>query len=155
MEFCLMKNKSFLIADDDSQFRQLMEEILLKVYPDEEIIIHHAETGAEAISIFKSSLTEDKPVDIVITDYAMPEATGSEVIDFIIQKHPVPIVVVSAVAEAHSHDFIQEGAIYFLPKPFDIETAKNVIHGALELNVNPDEIQKAKDAITRLKSMNL
>ena len=150
-----MKNKIFLIADDDAQFRQLMEEILLKIYPEEEIVIRLAETGVEAISIFKSGLTEGNAVDLVITDYAMPEATGSEVIDYIIQKHPVPIVVVSAVAEAHSHDFIQEGAIYFLPKPFDIETAKNVINGALELKVNPDEIQKAKDAITRLKSMDL
>lgn len=150
-----MKNKIFLIADDDAQFRQLMEEILLKIYPEEEIEIHLAETGVEAISIFKSRLKEDNPVDLVITDYAMPEATGSEVIDFIIHEHPVPIVVVSAVAEAHSHDFIQEGAIYFLPKPFDIETARNVICGALELKISPDEIRKAKDAITRLKSMDL
>ena len=150
-----MKNKTFLIADDDVQFSQLMEEILLKIYPGEEMEIRHAKTGVEAISIFKSCLKEGNPVDIVITDYAMPEATGSDVIDFIIHKHPVPIVVVSAVAEAHSHDFIQEGAIYFLPKPFDIETAKRVINRALELKVNPDEIQKAKDAIERLKSMNL
>jgi len=42
-----------------------------------------------------------------------------------------------------------------MPKPFDIETAKSVIQEALELKINPDEIQKAKDAITRLKSMDL
>ena len=42
----------------------------------------------------------------------MPEATGSDVIINIINKHPTPIVVMSAVPKAHDHDFIQEDAIY-------------------------------------------
>ena len=149
------ENKSFLIADDDEQFRQLMEEILLKIFPDEDISVLHASTGTEAISVFESTLAEGNPIDVVITDYAMPEATGSDVIGHIIQKHPVPIIVVSAVPEAQTHDFINEGALYFMPKPFDIASAKKVINEALPLKVNPAEITKAREAIDRLKSLNI
>ena len=150
-----MQNKTFLIADDNEQFRQLMEEILLKIFLDEDITVLHAATGTEAISVFESALAEGNTIDVVITDYAMPGATGSDVIDHIIQKHPVPIVVVSAVPEALNHDFINEGAIYFMPKPFDIASAKKVINEALSLKVNLAEIMKARDAIDRLKSLNI
>ena len=150
-----MGNITFLIADDEVEFRQLMEEMLIKIYAGEAITILHAATGAEAISEFERSLRAGKPVDVVITDYAMPEATGSDVIEYIVGKHPVPIVVVSGVEEAQTHDFIQEGAIYFLKKPFDIATAKNVLDTALALNIDPDNITKAEEAIERLKNLNL
>ncbi len=101
----------------------------------------------------KNCLNSNDPIDVVITDYAMPEATGSDVIINIINKHPTPIVVVSAVPEAHDHDFIQEGAIYFLPKPFDIDTAKNVMDTAIAMKIDQGDIDKAIEAIDRLKSL--
>jgi CheY-like chemotaxis protein len=150
-----METKTILIADDNEQFRQLMEEIILKIFPDMNVIIHHAETGTEAIAAFKQSITDGSPFDVVITDYSMPGATGSKVIEEVISMHPVPIIVVSAVPEAYKHDFIQEGAVYFLPKPFDIATAKKTMNAAFALKINPDDIRKAYEALEQLKSLNL
>ena len=150
-----MNKKTFLVADDDDQFRLLMEEILIKIFTDEAIKVLHASNGTEAINIFEKYLNSNSPIDVVITDYAMPEATGSDVIISIINKKPTPIVVVSAVPEAHDHDFIQEGAIYFLPKPFDISTARNVMDAAIAMKIDQSDIDKATDAIDRLKSLDV
>ena len=67
----------------------------------------------------------------------------------------MPIVVVSAFQEAVKHDFIQEGAIYFLKKPFNMSAAHNALHAAAALKINPQDIQKAVDAIERLRKLNL
>ncbi len=48
-----MNKKTFLVADDDDQFRLLMEEILIKIFTDEEIRVLHASNGMEAIKIFE------------------------------------------------------------------------------------------------------
>ncbi len=148
-----MNTKSFLIADDDEQFQHLLEDILVKIYSDDTVTVLHAATGTEAVSIFEDRTENKEFIDVVITDYAMPEATGSDVIDHVMKKNPTPVVVVSAVAEAWEHDFIQEGAIYFLPKPFDYATAKNVMDAATSLKIDHDDIKKASEAIERLKSL--
>ena len=85
----------------------------------------------------------------------MPEKTGSHVIESIMKQHPVPIVVVSAFPEAQHRDFIREGAIYFLKKPFDVEAAKNALNAAAALKILPSDIQIAKEALERLKSLDI
>ena len=81
-----MSAKTFLIADDDEQFRHLLEDILVKIYADDTVTILHAATGKEAISIFEDRTNKKEFIDVVITDYAMPEATGSDVIDYVIKE---------------------------------------------------------------------
>ncbi|MCP4724571.1 MAG: response regulator [bacterium] len=150
-----MKSAVILLADDDQEFREFMDDIIERIFPDKDIKVIHAATGKEAIDIYLKAIDEDTQLDVVITDYAMPGATGSEVIDTIIKKKPLPIIVVSAAQEAYSKDFIQEGAVYFLPKPFEIETVKQVITEALELNILPEDIKKAEEAIEKLKNLGL
>jgi len=149
-----MSDKKFLIVDDEEDFRELLEEMLLVIYPDEKITVDHAELVAKAVTLIDKNITENSFYDVVITDYAMPKETGSSLIDYINRTHPVPIIVVSGVAEALKHDFIQEGAVYFLPKPFDINTAKNVLNEALSYRISSDEIMTAEKAIARLNGTN-
>ncbi|MFC1513384.1 response regulator [candidate division KSB1 bacterium] len=150
-----MKKRNFLVADDDENFHEILEEILLVVFPDDDINILHAINGSKAIQLFDESLKDNNPIDVVITDYAMPEASGSDVIRHVMDKHPTPVIVVSAVPEAKDKDFIQEGAIYFLPKPFDVETAREVMEKAVGLKIIQKDIDKAMEAIGRLKKIGL
>ncbi len=150
-----MKSAVILLADDDQEFREFMDDIIDRIFPDKEIKIVHAATGKEAIDYYLNSIETNEQLDVVITDYAMPGATGSDVIDTIIKNKPLPIIVVSAAQEAYSRDFIQEGAVYFLPKPFEIETVKQVISEALELKILPEDIKKAEEAIEKLKNLGL
>jgi len=150
-----MSNKKFLIVDDEKDFRQLMEEILLMIYPDEKIVVDHAESVAKAVAEIDKKITKNAPYDVVITDYSMPEETGSILIEYINRTHPVPIIVVSGVAEALDHDFVQEGAVYFLPKPFDIDTARTVVNAALLHTISSSEVKRAEEAIEKLKGTNI
>ncbi|MFC1492537.1 response regulator [candidate division KSB1 bacterium] len=150
-----MKSAVILLADDDQEFRDFMDDIIERIFPDKDIEVIHAATGKEAIDFYNKAIDEGTQLDIVITDYAMPGATGSDVIDTIIKNKPLPIIVVSAAQEAYSRDFIQEGAVYFLPKPFEIETVKQVITEALELKILPEDIKKAEEAIEKLKNLGL
>ncbi len=144
-----------MVADDDPEFRDLMNDIINNIFDDEEIQIVKAENGKNAIELFDKHLDEEEPIDIVVTDFVMPEASGSDVIDHIMKKHPVPIVVVSAFPEALSHDFIQEGAIYFLRKPFNVSAAKGALNAATALKIIPKDLEKAKEAIDRLRKLNI
>lgn len=150
-----MTSRKFLIADDDPDFRELMQDIIHNVFSGDEITILQAGNGVEAIEQFEQSVDSGATVDIVITDFVMPEKTGSQVIEFIMQKHPVPIVVVSAFPEARHRDFLREGAIYFLKKPFDIASAKNALNAAVALKILPADIQIAREALERLKSLDI
>lgn len=150
-----MSIKKFLIVDDDENFRQLMVDMILVIYRDEEIFVDQVESVAKAISIIEKKSTEHAPYDVVITDYAMPEESGSSLIEYINRTHPVPIIVVSGVSEALNHDFIQEGAVYFLSKPFDINAARNVINAALLHTISSVEKVKAEEAIEKLKGLSM
>jgi len=144
-----------MIVDDDPEFRNLMEDIIATIFPDDDVTIISAENGREAIELFDKSFENSTQIDFVITDFVMPEASGSDVIEHIMQSNPVPIVVVSAFPEALQHDFIQEGAIYFLRKPFNISAARNALNAAVALKILPNDIMKARDALDRLKNINL
>lgn len=150
-----MKNRKILVVDDDPGFRDLMQGIIFRIFNEDEVDIVVAEDGKQAIEVFDKHSSDSPVFDCIITDFVMPEATGSDVIEYVMQKNPVPIVVVSAFQEALEHDFIQEGAVSFLRKPFSMDAAKNALETAIALNIIPDDIQKARDALDRLKKLNI
>ncbi len=148
-----MDKITMLIADDEDQFRNFLMDVIKTVLPDKEITYLIAKNGKEAKLIFDERVDKGESLDIVITDFSMPEASGSEVIEHIINKKPLPVIVVSGVSEAAEHDFIHEGAVYFLPKPFELSAVKEVILQAIDLKILPEDISKALDAIEKLKDM--
>lgn len=148
-------NRKILVVDDDPGFRELMQGIITRIFEEDDVDIFIAEDGKKAIEVYDEHLEESPVFDCIITDFVMPEATGSDVIEYVMQKSPVPIVVVSAFPEALEHDFIQEGAISFLRKPFSMDAAKKALNIAVALNIIPEDIQKARDALDRLRNISL
>jgi CheY-like chemotaxis protein len=101
-----------LIVDDDTEITNMLSEVLT----DEGYSVCSALSGAEALSIIRSS-----PPVLVLLDYWMPVMTGAEVIarlrsgDF----PTLPIVLMSANARAET--LISTGATAFLAKPFNLD----------------------------------
>lgn len=100
-----------LVIDDEPEIRNLVQMILSK----KGVEIQTASSGDEAVKIIDHQVP-----DIVITDVQMPGMSGLELIRFINKKHPrIPIIVItsfgsySMVVEA-----LNNGAFYFIPKPF-------------------------------------
>jgi putative two-component system response regulator len=115
-----------LCADDDRLIRRFLEEALAAGGYD--VVV--ASDGAEAIR----RLGDSGPFDLLITDYAMPNCTGIQVIEYAQRADPsLPCIIVTAY---HDLDLamraMRAGAVGFIPKPFRAEHLLTVAGRALE-----------------------
>ncbi|MGE4496273.1 MAG: response regulator [Deferribacterales bacterium] len=86
-----MKNKTVLYAEDDVMVSKIMSMILAREFKK----VYTVKNGREALAAFR----EHSP-DIVITDLAMPEMSGFELVEKIREESPeTQIVVTTAYRE--------------------------------------------------------
>jgi len=93
--------------------------------------IYTAISGEEAISILKN-----KAVHIIITDQRMPNMTGVEFLESIIEEHPDPIrILLTGYADMNAViDAINKGKIFhYLTKPWNEEELDIAITRAYEV----------------------
>ena len=93
--------------------------------------IYTAISGEEAISILKN-----KAVHIIITDQRMPNMTGVEFLESIIEEHPDPIrILLTGYADMNAViDAINKGKIFhYLNKPWNEEELDIAITRAYEV----------------------
>lgn len=110
-------NKRILIVDDNYLARKLLEKFF-EFYGYE---VHCVESGREALSLIEAG-----HYDILITDYIMPEIDGVELTRMVRRIRPLlPILGMSASCEEKK--FLEAGANFFIPKPFDLKTLKNAV----------------------------
>lgn len=127
-----------LIVDDSSSARRIMQTILMRIG----VSVLTASNGVEALEVIEYY---KGPLDLIITDYMMPEMRGDELCKLIRQNpalKQVPIFVVSAFDDM---DLIlrlfKAGATDYLSKPFIEEEllARVEIHLRVHLYVNQIE----------------
>jgi len=110
-----MAKKIKVLIVDDSPVIQLCLEHILQSDPSIEII-GKVDSGFKAIEFLEHS----KP-DVITMDLNMPGIDGLETTRRILEKHPIPIVIVSNLyspEDAHlNFEAIQAGATSILPKP--------------------------------------
>ena len=118
----------FLIVDDSSTMRRIIINTLNKLGYKE---CHEAANGREGVERLAST-----PVDMVITDWNMPEMSG---IDFIravrandaTKALPVLMVTTNA-AEDDIVEALKAGVNNYVVKPFTPDTIKEKIQSALK-----------------------
>jgi CheY-like chemotaxis protein len=106
LEFLDLANKKdpghILVVEDDTVTQKLVKRILIR----NDYKVFTADNGAEAVTILKNG--ELRHVDIVITDYHMPEMNGYELTSYINENHPhIPVVIMSG-ADQEELDKITE-----------------------------------------------
>ncbi len=108
------KNTVVLIVDDEPDILELMEEEFR--YCGYTTLT--ATSGNEAITIL-----EKNHIDIVVSDYKMPNGNGMVVLDFVnkITKNKPLFYFVSGQADVSIEDAIKAGAKKFFTKPFDLD----------------------------------
>lgn len=103
-----------LIVDDSPSVRLMLEQIF-SADPDFEVA-GHACDGLEAVSA-----VERLAPDVVTMDILMPAMNGLDATRLIMERHPVPIVIVSGNLDPEelltSFRAIEAGALAALPKP--------------------------------------
>lgn len=108
--------------------------------------IYTTETAVEGKKILR-----EKEIDIIITDQRMPNITGVEFLESIIDEYPEPIrILLTGYADIEAvKDAINKGKIYhYATKPFDAEELKIVVDKAYEVfTLRKDNKQLMKDLL--------
>lgn len=108
-----------LIVDDSALVRKLLRDI---INSDPELeVAGMASNGIEAIR----AVTETNP-DVVTMDIHMPEMDGITALEFIMRKRPLPVVMLSALAQkgaAPTLRALELGAVDFITKPSHFPSA--------------------------------
>ncbi|MFL2546469.1 MAG: nitrogen regulation protein NR(I) [Candidatus Rariloculaceae bacterium] len=111
---------SVWVVDDDESIRWVLEQALSQANMTPRCFA----SGDE----FFSALNSDKP-DVLVTDIRMPGMTGLELMERLGERHPeLPVIVITAHSDLDSAvSAYRGGAFEYLPKPFDIDEAVQLV----------------------------
>lgn len=123
----MKKVSTILIVDDEADFLSSMRRVLRK----EPYHVRFAQNGPAAIEI-----VENEDVDLVVTDYVMPDMNGLELIENLRQRHPhIIAIMLTAVSEIDiAIKAVNDVGIFkFFLKPVQTNTLKGVLRRTVEL----------------------
>lgn len=142
--------KSVWIIDDDRSIRWVLEKSLAR----EDINFKSFATANDALH----ALNEDVP-RVVLSDIRMPGSSGLDFLKILHQRHPlIPVIIMTAYSDLESAvSAFQGGAFEYLPKPFDVNHAIELIHRALEQSrrktAEPEQVELDADILGQAPAM--
>jgi two-component system, NtrC family, nitrogen regulation response regulator GlnG len=117
--------KPVWIVDDDRSIRWVIEKALSR----EGIAFNSFSSAQDALEALSGASPE-----VLVSDIRMPGLSGLELLNAVKQRHPgVPVIVMTAYSDLDSAvAAFQGGAYEYLPKPFDVDQAVELIRRALD-----------------------
>ncbi|MFZ2217120.1 MAG: nitrogen regulation protein NR(I) [Rhodoferax sp.] len=121
--------KPIWIADDDQSIRFVLEKALLR-----ENLPTRSFTNPRDVLAALASATDDNGPQILVSDIRMPGGSGLDLLDKVKEKFPaLPVIIMTAYSDLDSAvSAFQGGAFEYLPKPFDVPKAVELIRRAVE-----------------------
>ena len=121
--------KPIWIVDDDQSIRFVLEKALLR----ESLPTRSFTSPREVLAALESATEEDGP-QIMVSDIRMPGGSGLDLLDKVKLKLPgLPVIIMTAFSDLDSAvSAFQGGAFEYLPKPFDLHKAVELIRRAVE-----------------------
>jgi two-component system, cell cycle sensor histidine kinase and response regulator CckA len=122
---------TILLVDDEESLRQVGQEFLeIQGYT-----VITAATGEEALEIYKR---RQASVDLVLLDLIMPGMGGRACLKKILQLNPSQKVVIASgfSANAQAQEVIEDGALSFLNKPYDLPSMVKIISDVLSIHAD-------------------
>ena len=121
----MLKVHKVWVADDDSAIRVVLEESLSSSGFD----VKTFSSGDAVVN----ELTNDSP-DLLLTDVQMPGMLGYDLLKHINDNHEnIPVIIMTAFTDMQAAvDSYGGGAFEYMPKPFDLDEAVQIINRALE-----------------------
>ncbi len=119
-----MSGARIWVIDDDRSIRWVLERALTQAG----MTVTVFENGATALA----RLAVEQP-DVVVSDIRMPEMDGLSLLEKIAGQHPdLPVIIMTAYSDLESTvSAYQGGAFEYLPKPFDLDEAVELVQRAL------------------------
>jgi two-component system nitrogen regulation response regulator GlnG len=134
-------NKKIWILDDDKSIRWVLQKALEK---NNYNVMAFGNTN-EAINQFN----HDMP-DLIVSDIKMPGESGLQFLEKVKGKFPnIPVIIMTAFSDLDSAvDSYAHGAYEYLPKPFDIDNAINIINSAFkDITDEPNDVESKNKII--------
>jgi len=125
--------KPVWIIDDDRSIRWVFEKTLAR----EDIPFKMFSSAQEALTALGASTPQ-----VVVSDIRMPGGSGLELLQKVKERHPaLPVIIMTAYSDLESAvAAFQGGAFEYLPKPFDVDHAVDLIRRAMEESLRQDEV---------------
>ena len=121
--------KPIWIVDDDQSIRFVLEKALLR----EGLPTRSFTNPREVLAALATATDEDGP-QILVSDIRMPGGSGLDLLETVKEKLPgLPVIIMTAFSDLDSAvSAFQGGAFEYLPKPFDLPKAVELIRRAVE-----------------------
>ena len=131
--------KPIWVVDDDKSIRWVLEKALAR----ENIPCRMFASAQEAIAAL-----EGESPQVLISDIRMPGASGLELLSTIKERHPgLPVIIMTAYSDLESAvAAFQGGAFEYLPKPFDVDNAIELIRRAIEESMRETAAEEILEA---------
>jgi two-component system, NtrC family, nitrogen regulation response regulator GlnG len=123
--------KPVWVVDDDRSIRWVLEKALarenipFKSFASATEAVHQLDQGAE-------------PPQVFVSDIRMPGTSGLDLLQQVKHRFPsLPVIIMTAYSDLESAvAAFQGGAFEYLPKPFDVDQAIELIRRAMEQSVH-------------------
>jgi two-component system nitrogen regulation response regulator GlnG len=121
--------KPIWIVDDDQSIRFVLEKALLR-----ENLPTRSFTNPQEVLKALTETPEAEGPQILVSDIRMPGGSGLDLLEKVKEKLPgLPVIIMTAFSDLDSAvSAFQGGAFEYLPKPFDLPKAVELIHRAVE-----------------------
>jgi two-component system nitrogen regulation response regulator GlnG len=130
--------KPVWIIDDDRSIRWVFEKTLAREGIDFKLF----SSAQDALNALASSTPQ-----VVVSDIRMPGGSGLELLQKLKERHPhLPVIIMTAYSDLESAvAAFQGGAFEYLPKPFDVDHAVDLIRRAMEESLRQTDVAEAPE----------
>jgi two-component system nitrogen regulation response regulator GlnG len=135
--------KPIWIVDDDQSIRFVLEKALMR----EDLPTRSFTHPREVLQALETATPEDSP-QVLVSDIRMPGGSGWDLLSQVKARMPgLPVIIMTAYSDLDSAvSAFQGGAFEYLPKPFDLTKAIELIRRAVE------ESQREQTSATNVDS---
>jgi DNA-binding NtrC family response regulator len=137
------RERIILVVDDEQGAR----ETLARVLESAGYTVHTASGGKEALR-----MVDERPIQLVISDYYMPDMTGVELFMLLRERHPniCRIMITGQADKDVVVRSINDGEVYrFIPKPWNNSVLRVTVHFAFETLALEAENRRLLAAVRR------
>lgn len=122
--------KPIWIVDDDPSIRFVLEKALAREQLPTRSFVH----PKEVLEAFESVSDQALAPSVLVSDIRMPGGNGLQLLEQVHEDHPqLPVIIMTAYSDLDSAvSAFQRGAFEYLPKPFDLPKAVELIKRAVQ-----------------------